>query len=98
MRKQSARVPVLALFLIMGALQAAPQAVSFLQSAQSIDAYDFVEVSVQVTQPDVKNPFTACQRERHLRKAWEPAAVGGGFLRFGGRHHLSRPIHANNVW
>src|SRR5690242_11966988 len=58
MRKLSARVPVLALFLIMGALQAAPQAVSFLQSAQSIDAYDFVEVSVQVTQPDVKNPFT----------------------------------------
>ncbi len=58
MRKQSARVPVLVLFLIMGALQAAPQAVSFLQSAQSIDAYDFVEVSVQVTQPDVKNPFT----------------------------------------
>jgi len=58
MRKLSARVPVLALFLIMGALQAAPQAVSFLQSGQSIDAYDFVEVSVQVTQPDVTNPFT----------------------------------------
>jgi len=58
MRKQSARVPVLAMFLMAVALQAAPQAVLFLQSAQSIDAYDFVEVSVQVTKPDVKNPFT----------------------------------------
>lgn len=58
MRNQSARIPALALFLITGMLQAAPQAVSFLQSAHRIDAYDFVEVSIRVTKPDVKNPFT----------------------------------------
>jgi len=39
-------------------LHAAPQAVTFLQSAQAVDAYDFVEVTVQVSKPDVKNPFT----------------------------------------
>jgi len=45
MRNKSARVPVLAMFLMTGALQAAPRDISFVQSAESIDAYDFVEVS-----------------------------------------------------
>jgi hypothetical protein len=47
-----------ALLLAASGLQAAPKAVSFLQSAQAFNAYEFVEVTVQVTQPDAKNPFT----------------------------------------
>ncbi len=37
---------------------AAPGNVSFSQSAQSVAAWDFVEVTVHVASPDVKNPFT----------------------------------------
>lgn len=40
-----------------GAL-AFPRQLAFSQSAPSVDAYDFVEVTVNVTEPDVKNPFT----------------------------------------
>src|SRR5262249_34586425 len=39
-------------------LSAAPKSVSFQQSGQTVDAYDFVEVKVQVEQPDARNPFT----------------------------------------
>src|SRR5262249_3050470 len=39
-------------------LQAAPQAVTFVQSAQTVDAYDFVEITLQVARPDAANPFT----------------------------------------
>lgn len=37
---------------------AAPSNVSFAQSAPSVDAYDFVEVTVNMTNPDARNPFT----------------------------------------
>jgi hypothetical protein len=39
-------------------LHAAPAAVRFTQSATTVDAFDFVEVSLNVTQPDASNPFT----------------------------------------
>jgi hypothetical protein len=35
-----------------------PGNISFVQSARAVDAYDFVEVTVNVTAPDVQNPFT----------------------------------------
>ncbi len=37
---------------------AAPSNLSFVQSASSVDAYDFVEVTANVTNPDTSNPFT----------------------------------------
>jgi hypothetical protein len=37
---------------------APPGAVSFSQSAQSVDAYDFIEVTAQVSPPRAPNPFT----------------------------------------
>ncbi|HEV8291841.1 MAG TPA: DUF5060 domain-containing protein, partial [Tepidisphaeraceae bacterium] len=61
----------LVLVLAASGLQAAPKAVSFLQSTQTVDAYDFVEVTVQVTQPDARNPFT-------------DVAVNGSFAKQGG--------------
>jgi hypothetical protein len=42
----------------VGALIAAPGKVSFTQSAPSIDAFDFVEITATVTAPDARNPFT----------------------------------------
>ena len=36
----------------------APAEVAFSQSAQSVEAYDFVEVTLTVTQIDAKNPVT----------------------------------------
>lgn len=41
-----------------GVLRAAPGNISFSQSAEAVNAYDFVEVTVHVTSPDVPNPFT----------------------------------------
>jgi len=39
-------------------LLAAPSAVKFTQSAETVDAYDFVEVRLNVDNPDAANPFT----------------------------------------
>jgi hypothetical protein len=44
--------------LAIGYLDAAPPSVSFSQSAQQVDAYDFIEITVSVAFPDVANPFT----------------------------------------
>jgi len=40
------------------ALLGVPKQVTFRQSATSVEAYDFVEVTVQVAGPDSRNPFT----------------------------------------
>lgn len=37
---------------------AAPSAVTFAPSAPSVEAYDFLEVVINVTAPDASNPFT----------------------------------------
>jgi len=47
-----------AMLAVAGALIAAPGKVSFTQSAPSIDAYDFVEITATVTAPDARNSFT----------------------------------------
>jgi hypothetical protein len=53
---------------------AAPSGVSFAQSALSVDAYDFIEVAVNVADPDAHNPFL-------------DVSVRGGFEAApGGRH------------
>jgi len=38
--------------------QAAPSNITFSQSAEAIEAYDFVEITLNVSSPDAKNPFT----------------------------------------
>lgn len=43
---------------ISGTLRGAPSEISFSQSAASVEAYDFVEVTLTVAQPDAHNPFT----------------------------------------
>ena len=39
-------------------LSGAPSEVSFTQSAHSVEVYDFVELSLNVANPDAGNPFT----------------------------------------
>jgi uncharacterized protein DUF4038/uncharacterized protein DUF5060 len=46
------------LVLATGYLDAAPQEVTFSQSAQQVDAYDLVEVTANIAVPDVANAFT----------------------------------------
>ena len=50
-------------------LQAAPSNVSFAQSTPTVEAYDFVEVTLTVAGPDARNPFTDVEVEGQFGKA-----------------------------
>ena len=56
---------------LLPALAAAPREVSFSQPAGSVEAYDFIEVTVNIAGPDATNPFT-------------DATLGGSFGKTGG--------------
>ena len=47
----------LGLILAAGAALAAPGPIVFSQSAPTVEAWDFVEVTIRVDAPDVGNPF-----------------------------------------
>ena len=57
--------------MLLPALKAAPKDVSFSQPQGSVEAYDFVEVTVNVSGPDAANPFL-------------DAALTGSFTKSGG--------------
>lgn len=75
----------LAALLILGSaavprgLEAAPREVSFAQSASSLEAYDFVEVTLNVDAPDVKNPFTDATVTGEFGQAGGKALAVDGF-------------------
>jgi hypothetical protein len=50
-------------------VQAAPTKITFSQSAATVEAYDFVEVTLNVASPDAKNPFTDVAVEGQFGKA-----------------------------
>jgi hypothetical protein len=76
-------------------LYAAPAAVSFTQSATTVDAFDFVEVSLNVTQPDAANPFTdATVAGEFAREGGEPVKVDG-FCDAADGSVLPHPVHAD---
>lgn len=56
-------------------LWGAPREVSSSQSAPSVEAYDFVEVTLNVSDPDVKNPFTDATVEGQFGKVGENARL-----------------------
>ena len=56
-------------FAVLPALEAAPRDVSFSQPVASIDAYDFVEVTVNVASPDAGNPFLDVSLKGSFAKA-----------------------------
>ncbi len=60
------------LLTLAPALLGAPNEVAFSQSAASVEAYDLVEVTVNVAVPDARNPFT----DATLRGSFSKA--GGG--------------------
>ena len=53
------RVRFVALIVLIagGSLSGAPDAVECVQSAELVEAYDFIELSLQVAKPDAQNPF-----------------------------------------
>src|SRR5438046_8024476 len=57
-------------------LPAAPKDVSFSQSAPSVEAYDFVEVTVNVAGPDARNPFTDATVLGSFRKSGSTGSTG----------------------
>ena len=76
--KAAHKTALLSVVIAIGALQAslvqsAPAGLKFTQSAQTIDAYDFVEVTLRIEKPNAGNPFT-------------DAAFEGRFARDGGEH------------
>jgi hypothetical protein len=64
-----------AILMAAGVATAAPREVAFSQSAPAVQAYDFVEVGIQVVSPDVRNPFTE-------------ASVTGWFAKTGSNERL----------
>jgi ABC-type sugar transport system substrate-binding protein len=48
---------------------AAPREIAFAQSATTVDAYDFVEITLIVDTPDPHNPFVDTTVKGHFEKA-----------------------------
>jgi hypothetical protein len=72
----------LAVLLILGAVDSAagePGRVRFSQSAPEVEAYDFLEVTVNVDGPDAANPFTEATVEGEFSPAGGEAVRVGGF-------------------
>jgi uncharacterized protein DUF4038/uncharacterized protein DUF5060/collagenase-like protein with putative collagen-binding domain len=67
------------LFLSSSAAWAAPRDVTFAQSAESVEAYDFVEVTINVASPDAANPFTDVRVTGKFGKAGGPELAVEGF-------------------
>jgi hypothetical protein len=65
----------LVLLLAAGAALSAPREVAFSQSAPTVEAWDFVEVTIQVESPGLRNPFLE-------------AAVAGTFGKTGASQRL----------
>src|SRR5579884_3523592 len=73
------RFRTLFLLALPPVLWAAPASVSFTQSAPSMEAYDFVEVSAQLTSPDVKNCFSDAALTGSFHRSGAPAIPVEGF-------------------
>lgn len=58
---------------------AAPQGVSFEQSAQQIDAYDFVEVTLKISHPTAANPFQDVSVSGEVQRENSPPQKVEGF-------------------
>lgn len=66
-------------FFLSFRLHGAPREIHFAQSAASIDAYDFVEITASVVDPDVRNPFTDATLRGTFAKRGEADVSVDGF-------------------
>jgi hypothetical protein len=55
------------------AVAGAPQDIRFSQSVESVDAYDFIEITADVSKPDAANPFTQATLRGSFSKRGETA-------------------------
>ncbi len=60
-------------------LSAAPSQVIFTPSAETVDAFDFIEVALNVTSPDAANSFTDVSVEGEFARAGSPPLKVDGF-------------------
>jgi hypothetical protein len=61
-------------------VRGAPSKVAFSQPTETVEAYDFVEITLNVTSPDAKNPFMDVVVEGQLGKAGDSQRLPvGGF-------------------
>ncbi|MHB0958894.1 MAG: DUF5060 domain-containing protein [Pirellulaceae bacterium] len=64
--------------MVPKAAEAAPADVVFEQSAETVDVYDFVEVTLRIARPDAANPFTDVNvTGQFAREGGEPVNVDG---------------------
>lgn len=66
-------------FFLSFRLHGAPREIGFAQSAASIEAYDFVEVTASVFDADVRNPFTEATLRGAFAKRGEAGVSVDGF-------------------
>ena len=72
------RVVVAAIAILLGEDAESAEGVSFSQSADEVERYDFVEVTVAVERPNGANPFTDVAVRGEVRRAGgEPVEVDG---------------------
>ena len=57
----------------------APASISFSQSAQTVEAYDFVEATLKIAAPEAKNPFTDVTVEGEFARQGSPPIAVAGF-------------------
>jgi hypothetical protein len=73
--KPSLHWMLVSLFLLVaspaGRVIGVPASISFTQSAATVEAYDLVEVTVNVASPDPRNPFTEAAVEAQFGKVGE---------------------------
>src|SRR5690349_17083482 len=48
---------------------AAPRDITFIPSATTVDAFDFVEITLKVEAPDARNPFLDAAVDGHFEKS-----------------------------
>ena len=81
--------------LLPGLLPLPPRSVSFSQSTTELEAYDFVEITAQVSAPHALNPFTdAAIRGTFETTRRKQAMASGRILRCRGWKRLPDPFHA----
>ncbi|HON90994.1 MAG TPA: DUF4038 domain-containing protein [Sedimentisphaerales bacterium] len=70
---------LLIVFATSSVLFASPAGVSFTQSSDCVECYDFVEITARIDQPDVGNPFTDARVEGRFFIAGGPPLTVDGF-------------------
>src|SRR5216683_34042 len=70
---------LLTVMSLVSAARGAPRDISFSQSAQAVEAYDFVEVTINVDAPDAVNPFTEVTVSGEFGRTGGPRAIVDGF-------------------